>query len=170
MYYKINKSTKTFKELMKLSDRIDQVRKEAKKLVKTFKGTGEYCKATHVLAGGIGAVEFKEKPEGWTHRGEKYQNLYMPKMDRNSKALWEKIHALPVVEYDELNKIVGFEGNQVVSSPGGLGWVNTVGIKWGGNFILMEIAKGAKFKANKDMKEIVYTEFEKLSSKIKEKN
>lgn len=169
MYYKISKSTKTFKELMKLAQRIEEVRNAAKKLVKKFKGTGEFCKATNTLAGGIGAVEFKEKPKGWTSRGEKYRNLYMPLSNPKNKKLWAEINALPVVEYEELNKIVGFEGNQVISSNGGLAWVSTVGIKWGKNHILMEVARGAKFKANKDMEEIVESQYEKLSAKMKEK-
>lgn len=160
MYFRIPKGTETFNKLQALHQLIEKARASARKLVKTFGGTGEYCGEQQSIGGGIAGVEFKEKPEGWKMVGEKYQKLFMPKADQ--KELWKKIKALPVIEYDELNKIVGFDGPQTAIDSRGIAWINSVGMVWGTQYMLMEVAKGCKFKPNKDMTEIVESEYQKL--------
>jgi hypothetical protein len=59
------------------------------------------------LAGGIMACKFKVKPEGWKRLGAKYSDLYEP-MEKN-KALRDRLAALPVIPYKELNELVGFK-------------------------------------------------------------
>jgi hypothetical protein len=164
MYYKISKGTETFKKLMELKKKVEGVNKQANAAVGKLNGQ-RYAKAQGKLAGGISAIEYKEKPDGWKQVGNTWQNLYAPKS--TTKAAWEIINVLPTIEYDELNKIVNFKAPQTVSSDGGIAWVSTVGIAWGDKQILMEVTTGCKYKPLPDIVEIVESEYMKLKPKDK---
>lgn len=164
--YKILKGTETYKKLCALWDKMQSVRDEAEKLCKELGGE-EFATSNQSahMAGGIGAIQFKEKPEGWKMVGQSWQKLYMPKADQ--KKMWEKINALPTVEYKELNDIVGFGGSQGVCTDGGLAWVKCPGMMKGKNLFLMGVTKGAKYTPpNKDFIEITGSEYEKIEKLI----
>jgi hypothetical protein len=161
----IKKGSRTYERLIELFKKMDGADKAALALAKRLGGKKIASANGRRLAGGFDGVQFDNKPEGWKIVGKPYQNLFMPKADQ--KAIWRQIGHLPVVEFDELNKIVGFQGNQVVSSDGGLVWVHTVGIHKGTNYFLMEVIKGTKYKPpTSDIVEILASEFEELHNQI----
>jgi hypothetical protein len=166
MKYKISKGTELFKTLTDLRKKMDKVQKQAKELAIEFGGTTAATNGRH-LAGGIDAVEFKEKPDGWRSVGNSWQNLYYPKADKKNKEIHEKIQALPVLEFKELNDAVGFTGNQSVCTDNGFSFIKTVGMQWHKDFILMEVAEKTKYTPIKSVEEILGSEFDKLSKRIK---
>lgn len=166
MKFKIEKGTGTFNKLIALRNEIKLVRDQAFAVVQEF-GANEFCKAQWSLAGGIAAIKFDNPPEGWKIL-DKYQNLYYPKA-KNKVALL-KFATLTTIPYSALNDIVGFLGNQTVPYGQGICWVNTVGMKFGENYMLMEVREGAKYKAIPDVIEILESEFEILSKSIDEEN
>ena len=72
-----------------------------------------------------------------------------------------------VIEFDELNKAVGFKGSQAVSSDNGFAWIKTVGMKWHKDFILMEVHEKAKYKPIEGVEEILVSEYDKMAKLIK---
>lgn len=170
MYYKISAGTKTFDNLMVLFERIQQARKQARDLSKELGGTGNYCHNRNKLAGGISAIEFTKNPgKSWKKVIITSPSLFIPKLDHYGKKIWEKINQLVTIEYDDLNSIVGFNGPQTIGDDRGLVWVSTVIILWGKPFILMEVIRGCEFTPNDDMTEIIESEYDELSAKLKEK-
>jgi DNA-directed RNA polymerase subunit N (RpoN/RPB10) len=163
MYFKIEKGTDTFKKLSELKKQIDSITQQAKDVV-TELGGERYCHHRYKLAGGISAIEFKKKPDGWKSVGESWQDLHMP-LAKNKEAC-NKVENLPTLDYEVLNKIVGFKGPQTVSSGNGLAFVKTVGLNWcTGKYYLMEVATGCKYKPLSDIVEILESEFLKLKGK-----
>lgn len=165
MKFKVKKGSETHKKLIALQKRITDVNKQANKFIESI-GAKEYCRNQHHAYGGVGAIKFNEKPEGWRKEGAPYQRLYMPKSAQ--KELWSKINALPVIEYDEINKIVGFHAPQTVECTGGLAWIKCIGIHWGRNDILLETVEGSQYKPPKDIVEILESEYVKLKGTQKE--
>lgn len=162
MKYKVLKGTETFKKLSDLKKEIDRVSKDAYAVVKKL-GATEYCEKSHRLAGGISAIGFEKKPEGYKNVDNEWRNLYYPKA--SNKDICKMIESLPTLPYEALNDIIGFKGPQTTSESRGIGWVNTVGIKFGKNFMLIDVYNGCKFKPNKDTKEILESEYIKLKGK-----
>lgn len=162
MKFKVVKGTKTFNKLSELKNKVVFVNQEAENLVKTLGGK-RYCKHQHVLAGGIAAIEFDSKPDDYKIMGEKYQNLYYPKV--SNKKDCKLIQELPTLDYKELNSLVNFNGPQTIPNDHGFGWVSTVGIIWGEDEILIEVPSGCKYTPPEDLIEIVESEYEKLKEK-----
>ncbi len=79
----------------------------------------------------------------------------------------KKIKALPTIDYKELNDIVKFRAPQTVTADRGIAWVNTVGIIWGKNEILMETVEGSEYKPPKDIIEIFEKDFLASAQKFK---
>lgn len=159
MKYKVSNTSPLGKKLLALQKKMSAAIKESDKLVKELKGK-KYCRARNVVTGGISAIEFDEKPQGWKVVGDKWQSLYMPK--RNQKELWDKINALPVIEDDELNTLLSFK-KQTYASRGGMYYVNTPGVLFRKSCILIEVQEELKYKPVAGMKEITVSEFNKLA-------
>ena len=167
MKYKILKGTELFKKLADLRKRMNEVQKQAKDLAIELGGTAAATSGRN-LAGGIDAVEFDKKPDGWRSVGNSWQNLYYPKADKKNKEIHDKINALPILKFEELNNAVGFSANQSVCNSNGFAFIKTVGMQWHKDFILMETAEGTKYTPVDGVQEILGSEFEELSKKIKE--
>jgi hypothetical protein len=166
MKYKILKGTELFKNLTAFKKKMADVRKQAMDLAIELGGVSSASNGRY-LAGGIDAVEFKEKPEGWRSVGNSWQNLYYPKADKKNKEIHNKIQALPRLDFDELNALVGFTG-QFCSDERGIAHVKSVSIKWHKDFILMETAEGTEYTPVKDVIEILGSEYDTLSNSIKD--
>ncbi len=158
MKYKVSLTSPLGKKLLELKKRMLDVSKQADKLAKQLKGK-KYCRGMSGVAGGISAIEFDEKPVGWKKVGAKWQSLYMPK--RNQKELWNKINALPIIEHDEVNKILAFK-RQSYANKQGMYFVNCPGVLWRKSCILIEVQEELKYKPVAGMKEITVSEFNKL--------
>lgn len=158
MKYKVLKTSPLGKQLMELHDRMKDASTQADKLVKELKGK-KYCRSRGGVAGGISAIEFDEKPAGWKIEGEKWRGFYMPKS--NNKEMREKIRALPVIGYGEVNKILSFK-QQSYGKRDGIYFVNCPGILWRKSYILIEVQEELKYKPVAGMKEITVSEFNKL--------
>jgi DNA-directed RNA polymerase subunit N (RpoN/RPB10) len=169
MKFKISKGTETFNKLVELKEKVITVNEAARAVVNEL-GASKYCHRSHHLAGGISALVFDKKPEGYKEVGEKYQNFFYPKVA--NKAALEKIESLTLVEFDDLNKIVGFKAPQTVSSERGIMWISTVGLTWAEHGIpeedmVMDIENGCKYTPPADVVEILESEYEKLRTKLK---
>ena len=66
-----------------------------------------------------------------------------------------------------MNELVGFTG-QFCSDERGIAHVKSVSIKWHKDFILMETAEGTEYKPIEGVIEILGSEYDKLSSCIKD--
>lgn len=164
MKYKIVKGTETFNKLLRLKEEIKRVNKEASDVVKKL-GAEKYCKKNGKLVGGIGGIQFDSKPEGYKVIGKEWQNFYYPKVS-NKKDL-KLIENLPTIDYDALNSIIGFNGPQTIETNNGIFWINTVGLIWGDDYVLIDIDDECEFEPNKDTVEILGSEYITLKSKIK---
>lgn len=164
MKYKILKGTDLFNKLTDLNKRMKKVKKAATDLAASL-GGGKVATTNRYLAGGIDAIEFKEKPEGWRSVGNSWEGLYYPKAV--NKSILKQISELPVIKIDELNDIVGFRSGQTKFSGGGFVWIKSVGMQWHKDFILMETADGTEYTPLPDVIEILGSEYDELSKKIK---
>lgn len=162
MKFKILKETETFEKLMKLKERIISVNEQAADAIKLL-GATKYCKAQNRLAGGVCAIEFEKKPDGYRRVGDRWSDLYYPKV--SNKIDSELLQTLPTMDYKELNDIINFEGNQTIAAERGMFWIHTVGLTWGENEILIDVENGCKYDAPTDVVEILESEYLKLKEK-----
>lgn len=163
MKFKVEKGTETFKKLIELEKKVKDVTQQQQAVVKQLGGE-IFCKQSHKLAGGLSAIKFETKPDGYKVVGEKYQSLYYPKA--TNKVDCKIISDLPVIEYDELNSIVNFKAPQTVSVDGGIAWISTVGLIFGKNEMLIEVENGCKYIPPKDVIQILESEYEELKIKL----
>lgn len=164
MKFKIVKGNPLYDSFMELKKRTMEVNKAANDFAKKVGGKAS-CRSQNVAYGGISAIEFDAKPEGWRMVGDKYRHLFFPKA--TNKELLKEIAALPKIQYDEINNIVGFDAPQTVTSNQGILWVNCVGISYGKDYILLNVTSGAKYNPPKHVIEILESEYEKLNKKSK---
>lgn len=164
MKYQIKKGCELFDKLTELNERMLLVHKTAQEYA-TSLGGGKVATTGRYLSGGIDAIEFEKKPEGWRHVGRDYQMLFYPKT--SLKKVIEEIRKLPIIEFDELNALVGFSAPQTVSNANGLTWVKSVSMYWHKNFILMETVDGTTYNPIENVVEILGSEFDKLLKLIK---
>jgi hypothetical protein len=165
-YYKVDMSTETGKKLLKLQKRMTACDKAAKIFLKSIPGASIQLYQSNsggTIAGGIVAIHFKKKPEGWKIVGESYQQLYIP-LSKNKK-IWETIQALPTVKEDEINEIVGWPSGLQVGE--GLSIYHRPGFGIGELFTVVSWPRKIKKPSNPDLIEITGTEFEELSKFIK---
>lgn len=175
MKYKILKGTATYHKLEALCKRMMAADRAAYKLVQEIrkemglphKGSKHtYASQSDVLAGGIMAIGFDAKPEGWKVVGEPWQKLFAPKANR--KDLWERIKVLPKLQLHELNDIVGFKKGMSASKD--LSWVihRAPGMEWVDEAFLMEVPSNCKYTPpNADIVEILESEYQRLSQEKK---
>jgi hypothetical protein len=77
MKYKILKGSELFKNLTAFKKKMADVRKQAMDLAIELGGVSSASNGRY-LAGGIDAVEFKEKPEGWRSVGNSVPSATCP--------------------------------------------------------------------------------------------
>ena len=106
MKFKVEKGTAIYQELELLFDKIKDYNSKTKKFVESL-GFEEYGVSLRGRAGGLSCIRTSKKPDGFKTVGKKYDNLFMPKA--SNKELWKKINELPILSYDEYNKVIGFE-------------------------------------------------------------
>jgi hypothetical protein len=163
MKFKVVKGTETFEKLAAFRERVKDVSKQATNMA-TLLGGARYCHRSNKLAGGLSAIEFETKPEGYKVVGEKWQHLYYPKA--SNKKDCALIEGLPTIDYDELNTIVNFEAPQTVSSERGIAWISTVGLTFGDDEMLISVPTGCKYTPPTDVVEILESEYDKLKKKL----
>lgn len=175
MKYKILKGTATYGQLEALWKRMMAADRAAYKLVQDirkvmglpYKGSKHtYASQNDLLAGGIMAIGFDTKPDGWKVVGEPWQKLFAPKA--NQKELWDRIKVLPKLQLHELNDIVGFKKG--VSAGNDLSWVihRAPGMEWVDGAFLMEVPSACKYTPpNADIVEILESEYRRLSEEKK---
>lgn len=142
--------------------------KESGRIIKELGGNPkEYYHANHsdVVFGGIAAINFTVKPEGWVKRGESWQHLCMPSV--KNKSAWEKINALPTLTYNELNEIYKFKKQSVKYTGPGIGFstAQTIGYEFVKDFVLLNLVDDAKWDPQPGCTEILASEYKKLSKK-----
>lgn len=164
MNYVIKKGSELYEKLIAIQKRAKDARDKALQLAKDFGGKEAYTNGRH-FSGGLDAVEFDTPPEGWRSVGKKWLKLYYPK-SVNKEAL-SKIADLPVVEIDEVNAILSFQGGQVVSAGDGLAFVKMPHVYFRKDCILIKVTSGVKYKPVQGMEEILESEFQKLMPKEK---
>lgn len=164
MKYKVLKNSVTFKKLMELKKKAQAARKAAGSLVEKL-GAENYCPDRRTLYGGISAVQFDKQPDGWKIIS-KQDGLYFPKNIAANKKLLSEIEALPKLQYNDLNSIVGFSAPQYI----GLKVSFHVGLDYcNGGDIIISVTDGAKFKPSKDLKEILQSEYLRLTEEKKKR-
>jgi len=170
MKFIIKKGSKVYDQLRELEKKIIAAKKAAQKLRKEL-GAEDLATNSDHIAGGIDALQFQKQPDGYRKVGQPWQRLYYPKADylKKNKELAKKLRELPVVEAEELNDIVKFDGMQMLEGDGAalLTIVKCVGITCGKDYILMNTHEGAKYKPIPGIVEIKESEFQKMVSKIK---
>lgn len=162
MKYKILQDSPLFDKLKALQKRMTNVKRQAEKVAKSFNGTGRFCGHIHALAGGISAIEFDEKPEGWKAVGESWQRLYYPKVI--NKEANKLIAPLPLMDYDELNKLVNFKSG-AYTNAGGIFWIKCPEINFYPTYTLINIPDGVSYTPVDHMIEILDSEFQKLNKR-----
>lgn len=169
MKYRIDKGTETFAKLEALWKRVKKARRAARAVVDEL-GADQWV-PQRGLAGGIMACEFKTPPEGWKRLSARHPKLYEP-MAKN-KALRERLAALPVVPYKDLNDIVGFKQVDHIDENTGV-WrrISSPGLHPLKDCFLMDTGDAAVSKytpPNGDIVEILESEYQRLADGGKKK-
>lgn len=163
MKYVVFKGSSLFDSLIGLQKRIKSVNKAAFDLAATVRCT-KIARGYNSIAGGISAFSYDSKPPLFVLAGKSWERRYYPRKCKDNKALLEKIHALPRVEYSELNELIGFK-SQSYGKGRGITFCNCPGIHFFRNYVLVEVDEEAKYKPVIGMKEITVSEFNQLKKK-----
>lgn len=169
MRFKIVKTSPLFSKLQELSAKITKVEAASRALVKKM-GFKEFRPQSFVLAGGISAVASATKIEGYAYAfGPKSQHELFPKKIKANKELLDEINNLPVVEYEELNNILKYDGRKSNegNGRGGLRISLHPGIVFKKNVVLVDTADYVDYKPITGMKEITTSEYNKLNARKK---
>ena len=116
-YYIINANSTLGTKVSDFYRRARECEAVARAFAQKFNPTGKYVAGKYqhedfapleFTTGGVAAIEFKIKPDGWkkyTH--PKHKNLYTPR--KNNTELVEQFKALPTISHQELSDIIGWE-------------------------------------------------------------
>lgn len=173
MKFKIPKGSDVYNSLVDLFSRGDKCIEAAKKLTKEFgaETSGKWGSSQNYFGGADGfRFEYGKNPDKtlWKVADKNNSRFFSPKA--NNKVAWEKIKALPVVTYDEINKAVGFpDGLQAVGDGMGISIIHTVGLAKGKNYFIMDVHDKIKLKPPKGVVEILGSEYDKLMKLIEKK-
>lgn len=160
MKFKVIKGTSLFNDLTQLNKKMNKVRAAAYKVAKSFNGTGRYATSGNTLAGGIDAIEFNEKPEGWKSVGNSWQNFYYPKV--TNKEANKAICTLPYLSFDEINNLLNFKSNAYTTNEG-IVWIKCPEVYWFPTYILISLPDKVKYTPVDGMVEILGSEFNVLN-------
>lgn len=160
MKFVIKKGSELYRKLAVIQARAIICNKDAKKLALFF-GAKSWHIGQGCLAGGISCIEFKgDPPKGWVKFSPKYPNLFKP--GARDKYTWKLIKMLPVVSSDEVAKILKFN-DQTYFVGDQMHWISCPGVQWKKDFALVKVPEEVKYKPVPGMKEILESEFIKLS-------
>lgn len=160
MKFKIVEGTATYDKLLDLRKRMDEANKLAGDLCDELGGTPNRVRLvpSGSIGGGIAGIPMAEgKPDGWKLVASGYGNMCLPKMTKENKPILDKIASLPIISYEELNSIVGFE-----EQCQGFVWFAKPGVTWVEKCVLLDVDDRCDFKPNEDMIEILTSEFYSL--------
>lgn len=159
MKYRIAKGTETYAKLAALYKLMEAARKAVFPVLDEL-GAKRYA-PRRGLAGGIMAVEFRTPPEGWKRIGKPGQDLYAPKV--SNKEMVERLKALPVLKYEELNSIVGFkQGTTVDEDSGSFVQYRCPGMYMVKDAVLLDTGNAKYTPPNADIVEILESEYRRL--------
>ncbi len=163
MKYKVSKGTELFKKLDDFEKEMKRCNKAAFDLVeqlgyKTMRG--KYA----TLAGGISSIVIEGTAPPLWKKCANGSKEYFPMKRNANKELLEKIRALPIVEYDDLNKLLKYDpwkrknadDRRISFHPG---FICRKG------YFLISVASYVKYKPLPGMVEILESEYEKLQTK-----
>lgn len=166
MKYKIKENYETWVALMQLAKRITDVNNKAAELADSV-GATNYCRSQNGIGGGIAALEFKVKPEGYKKVGSSWDKLYYPKA--SNKELSQQIAELPIIRASELNEILVFKAPQMITSHGNLMMVSAPSVTWDDMQIIIDIPNGCKYDPPSDVIEILESEYQRIKEQIQAK-
>jgi len=168
MKFKVEKGTPLFDKLKDLGERMKAANKEAFSLC-TEMGFKQMRPAPHALAGGISSFYSKTKPTNFVCTvNAKSPNDFFPKRRVNAnKELLARIDKLPVIDYNELNKLINYDGwnSDKFNERGGRYVSMHPGISWHKDHVLLDVAEYVKYKPVKGMVEITVSEYNKIKDK-----
>lgn len=168
MEFKVSKGTALFKELKKVHQNIVCVKEEARQLSLKVGATGYYA-ASFQLAGGISALVFDKKPDGYAKTYHSNNSFYPSKRLKVNKDLIKEIEALPVLPYSDINSLINYDDRKY-RKPNGDGSFTTSlcpNIHFGSEYILIQFPTWCEYTTNlKDMQDISATEYIKLKNLI----
>ncbi|UOR06272.1 hypothetical protein MUN82_04050 [Hymenobacter aerilatus] len=160
MKFKIVKGTALFEKLSELQAKCTECNKAARALADQ-QGANGFASGRNMIAGGIAALCFDDKPEGY--RLLQQPNYYYPKVTKANRPLHDAIAALPTVGNDDLNGLLNYKF-QTVCDGDKMYWASRPGVIWGEEQILVDTGK-AKYEPVADMIEILESEYLRLQGK-----
>ena len=161
MKFQVSKGTATFAALSAVMDKIAACNKQARELSEAH-GADAYASGSRYVGGGIAALCYKQKPEGF--KLLQYPNYYYPKALKANRPLLDALAALPKVENAELNEVVGFK-NQTVCKDGGMFFCTHYGVKVYPEHFLLAMTEGVEFEAGPDLVELLESQYLALQGK-----
>lgn len=164
MKFKVLAGSETFNKLQAIEKKIRESNRLVKAII-TELGAEEWLnKGSEYVAGEIGGVRFKEKPDGWkaVYAGIHY-NCFMPKSIKQNRPLLDRIAEIPRVKRSEVNDCVCFKRQWV-----GLMQLSGIGVNWGDTFSLIVISEEAEYTPMPDMEEITVSEYNRLKLQLEE--
>jgi hypothetical protein len=172
MKFKILKGTDTFKKLQLLLDEIKKANQAAKELAEEL-GCSHFSNSAghYILAGGLFRFAFKTPPgKDWR---KSYitggQQTYQPAVTKNTIELRERISALPLVYTEHLNKIIGYE-EQDIPASGRTIWSTHPTIHPKDNLFLLSMHENSRYTPpTPDIIEITMSEYKTLLADEKDK-
>ncbi len=166
MKFKVKKGTALFDKLSAIQVKMNKAHKEAAKICKEL-GFKQFREKRFVFSGGICSFHADKKPEGYAYAfGPNHPNDVFPKKNKANKAILERIEKLPVVEQEEVNSLINYDGWDSNENERGGRYVSLCpGFVFGKNNILIDVSENINYKPVKDMVEITVTEYKKLKEK-----
>lgn len=126
LYYKTRKDSETGKKFTEIDERRDICHKALKAFLNKY-GFQKYRPSRISHVGGISSCVNPLNPldpKLWKNSGYG-SNEWMPKLNtKEGKAIMKEINGLPIVDIDELNAVVGYDGNGFKSSHIGCSYKN----------------------------------------------
>lgn len=169
MKYKVLKGTKLFNDLVAVQKKIYKVDQEALKLADSL-GFKKIRGRSFAVAGGVSSFHSETQPKdyGYTYGSKKSTTDFFPKKIKANKEILDKIKALPVVEYSEINDLLKYDERALTvpanNGRGGQRIFFVPAIHWKRNMILIGLHEGQeRYKPVKSMIEIKVSDYNKLT-------
>lgn len=163
MKFKVLKGTDLFKKLDDFRKEMVRCNKLAFDIVEEL-GYKQMRGKYNTIAGGISSIVIDgTPPANWKQVGYKE---YFPMKRKVNKELLDRIAKLPVVDGDDLNKILKYNPFNR-KDPDDRRMSFHPGINWGDAYILIDVSNGNNYKQLPDMIEILDSEFSTLTQALK---
>jgi hypothetical protein len=162
MFYKILPGSPLFDRLTKLKEKMYECNNKALDFAKNEMGYSTIRGGHHVLAGGISAIQSKDKPKGYkaAYKGRDVEAWFPADTTKNAELL-ARIKALPVVEHEDLNKLVKYDSWSANETDNRICFYPAT--HFSAKYILMKFPDFVtNYKPTKDMIEITNLEYDKL--------